>query len=107
MPTERLRDASGTACSIDRDAMETLTIQAASPQSARAMLAALSGFEAELIEATDGRCEVVVTLARGDREVVAVLNALEEYVTERARGPARLELNGRNYVLHPESDGGG
>ncbi len=86
--------------------METLTIQAASRESARAMLAALSEFQAELIETVDGRCEVVVNLGRGDREIVAVLSALEAYVTQRARGPARLELNGRNYVMHPEQESG-
>lgn len=81
--------------------METLTIQAASAESARGMLAALSVFEAELVETPDGRREVVVTLAGNDSEIVAVLNALERYVTERASGPARVELNGRAYVMEP------
>ena len=81
--------------------METLTIQAASAESAHGMLAALSFFEAELVETPDGRREVVVTLAGDDSEIVAVLNALERYVTERASGPARVELNGRAYVMEP------
>lgn len=70
------------------------------------MLAALSEFDAELIETVDGRCEVVFKLGSGDREIVAVLNALEAYVSQRAHGPARLELNGRNYVMHPEQESG-
>jgi hypothetical protein len=86
--------------------VETLTIQAASHESARSLLGALTEFEAELIETLDGRWEVVVNLGRGDREVVAVLNALEAHVTQRARGPARLELNGRSYVMHPERESG-
>jgi hypothetical protein len=81
--------------------METLTIQAASAQSAHGMLAALSVFEAELVETPDGRRQVVVTLAGDDSEIVAVLNALERLVTERASGPARVELNGRTYVMEP------
>jgi hypothetical protein len=35
-----------------------------------------------------------------------VLRAPEEYVTDRLGGPARVELNGRTYVMHlpPEAD---
>jgi hypothetical protein len=64
------------------------------------MLAALSSFRSELVESADGY-EVVVGLPRGDGEVVAVLNALEQYVTERGSGPAQVELDGHSYVMHP------
>ena len=64
------------------------------------MLGALSGFRAELLQSSEG-CQVVVTLGRDDAEIAAVLNALEAFVTERSRGPARVELNGRAYVMHP------
>jgi hypothetical protein len=64
------------------------------------MLAALSDFRCELIESADG-CEVVVTFGRGDAEITAVLNALERHISERAGGPARIELNGRPYVMRP------
>ena len=80
--------------------MERIVIQAISPESGRAMLAALSGFRAELIESADS-CEVVVHLGRGDAEMTAVLNALEKHINERAGGPARIELNGRPYVMRP------
>jgi hypothetical protein len=80
--------------------MDRLTIQAASPETGHAMLAALSGFRAELLQSADG-CEVVVTLGGDDAEITAVLRALEDYVTERSGGPARVELNGRAYVMHP------
>jgi hypothetical protein len=81
--------------------MDTLTIQAATPVSAREMIAVLSEFDAELFETAEGRCEIVVTLSRDDAEIVGVLNALEWYVTERANGPAQLELGGHLYVIHP------
>ena len=80
--------------------MDRLTIHAASPQSGRAMLAALSGFHAELLQSSEG-CQVVVTLDQDDAKIAAVLSALEEYVTERSSGPARVELNGTAYVMHP------
>jgi hypothetical protein len=68
------------------------------------MLAALSEFRAELLESGEGY-EIVVTLGkdgRGDDEIVALLNALEQYVAARASGPARIELGGRSYVMRPE-----
>ena len=68
------------------------------------MLAALSAFRAELLESAEGY-EIVVTLGmdgKGDDEVVALLNALAEYITARSTGPARIELGGRSYVMRPE-----
>jgi hypothetical protein len=61
----------------------------------------LSEFDAKLIEASDGRCEVMVTLRGSGQETVAVLNALERFVTERDRC-ARLTLNGREYVMQSD-----
>ena len=84
--------------------MDRLTIHALTLQSARGMLGALSDFHVELLETASG-CKVVVTLGwdgKEDGEIVAVLNALEEYVSERAGSPARMELNGHSYVMHPE-----
>lgn len=82
--------------------METITIRAASPESARGMLAALSRFRAERVRRADGFYEVVISMKGETGEIVAILNALEEYVTARAAGPARLELGGRSYVMDPE-----
>ena len=81
--------------------MDRLVIHAVTAHSARGILTALSGFHAELLESSDG-CEIVVTLGRGDSEIVSVLNALEEHVNQRSGGPARVEFNGRSYVMHPE-----
>lgn len=80
--------------------MEKLRIQAATPETGREMLAALSEFKAELLESSDG-CEVVISFGGDDHKIIGVLDVLERYVTERANGPARMELNGKSYVLNP------
>ena len=85
--------------------METLTIHAASARSAQKMLAALTEFPAELVE-NDGSCMVVVNLG-GDAQIVGVLNALQQYVTQRAAGAAQVEFNGNSYAMHPEPEPGG
>lgn len=81
--------------------METLTIHVAGPAAAQEMLTALSGFEAEVVEIGDGRV-IVINLGGSDSETVGVLNALQEHVTERAAGAARLDFHGHRYVMHPE-----
>jgi hypothetical protein len=81
--------------------METMTIDAASAETARAMIAALSGFQAELVETPRGNA-VVITLGKGDGEIVGVLNALQQYVTARGDGPAHVDFNGRRYVMDVE-----
>lgn len=68
--------------------MEKLRIQAATPETGREMLAALSEFKAELLESSDG-CEVVISFGGDDHKIIGVLNVRERYVTERANGPAR------------------
>ena len=81
--------------------MQTLTIRAVTLESARGFLSGLAGFAAELREADDGAYLVEIELGRGDCEIVAVLNALEEYVSSRRQGPAEVDLSGRTYKLHP------
>jgi streptomycin 6-kinase len=81
--------------------MEKFTIHPLTHESARGMLAALSGFHAELLESAEG-CEIVVTLGRDgqdDGEIVAVLNALLQYVNERGGRPPQMELGGRAYLI--------
>jgi hypothetical protein len=53
-----------------------------------------------MAEKDDGGYSVTVSLRGGDRQIVAILSALEQHVSERNDGPARLELEGRTYVLH-------
>lgn len=86
--------------------MERLRIHPRSRESAEGMLAALSEYHAELLESAEG-FEIVVTLGKdgkGDKEIVAILNALQQYIAGRASGPARLELGGRRYVMRPEEE---
>jgi len=80
--------------------LQTLTIGPASLEKARAMLEGLRGFEAELVESADGRYDVQVSLDT-DRDISRVLGAIDTHVTERADGPARLDLGGRHYVIEP------
>lgn len=86
--------------------MQKMTIEAASPASARAMIEALAEFQADIVEGEDGRSHVVVELNGADRHIVKVLNALEQYVNERAKA-ARIEFEGRTYAMLPELDAGG
>lgn len=81
--------------------MQTLRIQAASPESARGLAEALRQFHAELIQMVDGGYEVCVVLDGNDCDTIAVLNALARHVTERSTR-AHVTLNGREYVLDPE-----
>lgn len=85
------------------DRVEGITIQAASPDSARRMVVALSRFHPSCAE--DGS-EVIVGLSGEKGELVAVLDALEAYVTARETGPTRLRLDGRSYVLEADGSAG-
>lgn len=80
--------------------MQTITIEAATPESALALCEALADFRAELRESDDGRRFIDIDLSGGDREIVEVLNAVEAYVTRRNDGFARVALDGRKYTLH-------
>jgi hypothetical protein len=82
--------------------MESLMVQAASPESAGALLAALSRFHPSC--GADG-CQVVISLNGDKDELLAALGALEEYVTTRATGPTRLELDGHQYVMEAANVG--
>jgi hypothetical protein len=87
-----------------RFGLQTLDILAASPESARALIDVLSDFDAELSHTSDGSYSVTVRIDGDHAETIAVLGALERYVTERARA-ARLSPNGHEYVMHPDPAG--
>ena len=81
--------------------MQTLTIKAGTLESARGFMSGLADFRADLSEAEDGSYRVQIMLSSGEREITALLSALETYVTYRNRGPAEVGLAGRTYELHP------
>lgn len=79
--------------------MEKLTIKAASQESARQFCAALAEFQTELEETETGPL-VTVTIGGTKREMLAVLRALEDCVSQRGEGAA-VGLGDRTYTLHP------
>ena len=79
--------------------MQTLIIEAVSEESAQGFLTALSEFETELVETGNGRYQVWVELVGNDRALVRLLRTLEDYVTARGDGPARLKLEGKSYMM--------
>jgi hypothetical protein len=81
--------------------VQTLTIKARTLQSAQGFVTGLASFNAELQEGDDGSYLVQITLTGPDCEIIAVLNALEDYVTNRSQEPAEVGLAGRTYELHP------
>jgi hypothetical protein len=82
--------------------MRGLTIQAKSFESAQLLYSALSGFGPELQgDDEDGYC-VNVALDGGERTILDVLNVLEQHVTALNEGPARFEVEGHRYTLHPK-----
>jgi hypothetical protein len=80
--------------------MESLVIHAASRESAEGFCSALSGFHARLVEGENGSCHEV-PVERSNKKILAALRALETYVSARADGPARLDVDGQRYTLHP------
>jgi hypothetical protein len=79
--------------------MRSLTVEARSLEGARALYSALSPFGPELSGSDENGYRVAVALRGSDRQVIAVLDAIEGYVSGRSDGPARLELDGRRYTL--------
>ena len=82
--------------------MQLLTVEAAGRESANDLCGALSSFQASLVETADGRYQVAVQLGSTGRDLVAVLNAIDGYVRRRWPSPARVELDGRKYMLHAD-----
>ena len=64
--------------------MQTLTIQATTPASARALFDALSRFRPRWTKDDEGRQFVSVQLG-GDKHVVAVFDAIQKHVAESAQ----------------------
>jgi hypothetical protein len=80
--------------------MRAITIEANSLGSARGLYNTLAEFHPELIGSEEEGYRVTVEVGGSDRQIVSILDSLQEYVAERAGGPARLELDGYRYTLH-------
>jgi hypothetical protein len=80
--------------------MRSLTVEAKSLDSARGLYEALAAFEPKLTRSEQKGFQVTVELGT-DRQMIAVLDEIERHVSERQAGPARVELDGRNYTLNP------
>ena len=78
---------------------------ARSRQSAQALYSALSSFQPELVGDDDSGYRVTVPLEGSDRQIIEILDVIEQYVTERDAGPALVELEGRHYTMHPAVGG--
>jgi hypothetical protein len=83
--------------------MRAITLEARTLESARDLYNALFEFRPALTGNDAQGYRVTVELGNGsDRQILAILHALEEHVTDRASGPARIELDGRRYTMHPD-----
>ena len=80
--------------------MRSLTVAAKNLQSAEALHGALAEFDAELKQSEHNAYCVVVSLEGPERRIVDVLDALQQHVTDRNDGPARVDLDGRRYTMH-------
>jgi hypothetical protein len=79
--------------------MRSLSVEASSLESARALHSALAEFHPELSGSEDEGYRVTVELGSFDRKVISVLDAIEEHVSIRNDGAARINLDGRTYTL--------
>jgi hypothetical protein len=83
--------------------MRAFTVEARSLDSARGIRDALFQFRPQLTGSDEEGYRISIELGEADSEILAVLNALEQHVTERAAGPARVELDGRGYMMHADT----
>jgi hypothetical protein len=83
-------------------AMRAFTVKAKNLDSAQSLFDALRRFDPALEGSTSEGYSVSVDVGAKDRRLLDVLDAIHQHVRERG-GPARVELDGRTYSVHPES----
>ena len=83
--------------------MRTLTIRAASLESARGLYGALAAFNAKLTEDEYGNYQVEVALARSAQVTLSILTAIEQHVTLQDGAAARIQMDGKSYTMHAAS----
>lgn len=82
--------------------MQTLTIRAGTQEVADALFVALDGFQPEINPSHLGGYDVTVAIEQNPNQLIAILAALQNHVTQRHDGPAHVELDGRTYSLEPD-----
>jgi hypothetical protein len=82
--------------------MRGITIDARTLESAQALYEALYAFRPQLTGSEDEGYRVTIELGNSDRQIVSILDALQEHVTQRATGPTRLEVDGRRYTMYSQ-----
>ena len=82
--------------------MRGITIDARTLESAQALYEALSAFRPRLMGSEDEGYRVTLERSNSDRQVFSILDALQEYLSQRATGPARLEVDGRRYTMYSQ-----
>ena len=78
--------------------MRKITIEAASPESARYICDALARFRPTLLDDGERHPSVAVSI-RSHAELLEILNALAKHLADRGQGPAVIGLDGHNDQL--------
>jgi hypothetical protein len=85
--------------------VKSLTIEARSAESALRLTDALQQFHPELSGTDKLGYRITVELHDSSAgQIVAILDALEDYVTTTSAGPTALEVDGRRYTVHPRQE---
>jgi hypothetical protein len=80
--------------------MSELTIEAGTLPVAHGIYSALSEFHPGLTGGHDEGYRVTVELGSDDRRLGGILDGIQEHVTARDNGPARIDLDGHRYTFH-------
>jgi hypothetical protein len=80
--------------------MQTLTIQAGTLEVADRLFVALDAFQPEMTTSDYGGYDVTVPINQDPGQLIAILDALHNHVTEHNED-ALVELDGRRYSLEP------
>jgi hypothetical protein len=80
--------------------MRSLIVEAKSLTSASELCEALAEFKPDLTGNEADGYFVLIPLRGPDRHVLAVLDAIQNYIESRSDGPARVELDGQRYTMH-------
>jgi hypothetical protein len=81
--------------------MRSLIVEARNATSASQLCEALADFKPDLTGNDADGYFVLIPLRGSDRQVIEVLNAIEDHIESRGHEATRLELDGHRYTMHP------